>query len=141
MKPHIFLRIASVLALFMSIAHTIGGVFGEPMPGAASDAVAAMKANHFLLSGNDRSYWVFFIGFGLSMTISLVVEAIVFWLLGSLAKTEAARLRPILLVFFLGYVGQMVLSYMCFFPPPVVGGLLIASCLLGAFITAKRVPA
>ena len=35
---------------------------------------------------------------GLGVTIFLTVEAIVFWQLGTLAKTDAARLRPILAV-------------------------------------------
>jgi len=84
MKPTIFLRIAAVLTLIHSILHTIGGVFGKPLPGPAEQAVAAMKANHFMLMGSARTYWDFYIGFGLGITVFLTVEAIVFWLLGSL---------------------------------------------------------
>ena len=51
MKTTIFLRIAAVLTLIHSILHTVGDVFGKPLPGAAEQAVAAMKANHFMLMG------------------------------------------------------------------------------------------
>ena len=138
MKPTIFLRIAAVLTLIHSILHTIGGVFGKPLPGPAEQAVAAMKANHFVLMGSARTYWDFYIGFGLGITIFLTVEAIVFWLLGSLARTESARLRPILAVFALGYLAFAVNSLRFFFLFPVIFELLIELCLLLAFLTASK---
>jgi hypothetical protein len=59
MKAAIFLRIAAVVALIHAILHTIGGVFAKPTPGPAERAVAAMKANHFVLMGSTRTYWDF----------------------------------------------------------------------------------
>ena len=138
MKPTIFLRIAAVLTLIHSILHTIGGVFGKPLPGPAEQAVAAMKANHFMFLGSPRTYWDFYIGFGLGITIFLTVEAIVFWLLGSLARTESARLRPILAAFALGYLAFAVNSFRFFFLFPVIVELLIAFCLVLAFLTARK---
>lgn len=110
MKPAVFLRIASVLTLIHLILHTIGGVFGKPTPGPAEQAVAAMKANHFILMGSPRSYWDFYTGFGLGITIFLTMEAIVFWLLASLVQAEGTRLRPIISVFTLGYLAFAVNS-------------------------------
>ena len=45
----------------------------------------------------------------------LTLEAVVFWQLGSLAKTDALRLRPVLATFLIGYVGAAVVSYRYFF--------------------------
>lgn len=139
MKSPIFLRIASVLTFIHAILHTIGGVFGKPTPGPAEVAVAAMKANHFLLMGSERSYWEFYRGMGLAVTTFLTVEAIVFWLLASLAKNEAARLRPILAVFAIGYLAFALNSLESFFLFPVITEILIALCLILAFATAKPV--
>src|ERR1700756_1196465 len=69
MKPVIYLRIASVLTLLHAILHTIGGVFSTPDPGPQQTAVDAMKANTFPLMGSIRSYFAFFRGMGLSVTI------------------------------------------------------------------------
>lgn len=137
MRPAVFLRIASILTLIHSILHTVGGVFGKPTPGPAEQAVAVMKANQFMLMGNLRTYWDFYIGMGLSVTIFLTSEAIVFWLLASLAATEGVRLRPILFVFALGYVVFAVNSFRFFFLPPVIVEVLIALCLVLAALTAK----
>jgi hypothetical protein len=138
MKPVISLRIASVLTLIHAVLHTIGGVFGQPDPGAQAAAVLAMKTNQFPLMGNTRSYWDFYFGMGLSVSILLTVEALVFWQLSSLAKSHARELRPILATFALGYLIFAVNSYRFFFFGPVVTEILIALCLVVAILTASR---
>jgi hypothetical protein len=137
MKPTIFLRIASVLTFLHAVAHTMGGVFGTPSPGAAEAAVAAMKANQFPVMGVTRSYWSFYMGLGLAVSIFLVVEAVVFWQLSSLAKTDSYRLRPVYATFLVGYSVAAVNSYQCFFAAPVIVELLIALCLWLALLTSR----
>jgi hypothetical protein len=68
MKPILFLRIASALTLLHGVLHTIGGVFGSPAPGVQQGTLAMMKANHFLVMGLDRSFWKFYMGFGLGLS-------------------------------------------------------------------------
>lgn len=137
MKPTVFLRIASVLTLIHSILHTIGGVFGKPDPGVSAATWAAMKANEFTVFGLTRSYFIFYRGLGLGITIVLTAEAIVFWQLGSLAKSDAARLRPVIATFMVAYLVFAVNSYAYFFFGPVVAEILIAACLGMAMVTAK----
>lgn len=136
MKATIFLRIASVLTIIHSVLHTIGGVFGKPVPGAGALAWAAMESNHFVAMGYERSYAEYFRGLGLGITVFLTAEAIVFWLLGSLAKEDSVRLRPILWVFLIGYLAFAVDSYFYFFLGPVIVEILIAFCLGMAIFTA-----
>lgn len=137
MKPVYFLRIASLLTLFHAVTHTIGGVFGRPSPGAAQAAVSMMKANQFAILGVTRSYWNFYRGFGLAVTIFLTVEAVVFWQLGSLAKSDSLRQRPIYATFLVGYAAMAANSYEYFFAPPVICEILIALCLALAIATSK----
>lgn len=137
MKPTVFLRIASVLTLIHSILHTAGGVFGTPAPGVATTTLAIMKANEFVFLGATRSYFDFLRGMGLAVTIFLTAEAIVFWQLGSLAKTDSLRLRPIIAVFALAYLAFGVNSYAYFFLLAMVMEVLIAACLGIAIVTAK----
>jgi hypothetical protein len=137
MKPWTYLRIASVLTLVHSVMHTIGGVFGPMPPGPASVAEAAMKANRFQFMGASRTFWEFHRGLGLAVTIFLTAEGLVFWLLGSLAKRDAAALRPVLIVFLLGYLAFAVDSMVFFFALPVVFEALIALCIGLALASAK----
>jgi hypothetical protein len=137
MRPAVFLRIASVLTLLHGALHTVGGVFGKPAPGISAATEALMRANYFQVLGVTRSYWEFYRGMGLGITISLTAEGLLFWLLGSLARRHAAELRPILWIFAIAYLIFAVNSYAYFFYGPVIGEILIAACLLGAIATAK----
>lgn len=140
MRPTPWLRAASILTLFHSITHTLGGVYGAPAPGAQQTAVDAMKANTFPVMGLTRSMWEFYRGMGLGITIFLTIGAIVFWLLGNIARSSNADLRPILAVFLVGYLAFAVDSQIYFFAPPVIVELLIAACL-GMAIFAGKGPA
>lgn len=140
MKSFFFLRIAAVLTFIHAALHTIGGVFGKPAPGPATVAVLAMKTNSFLMMGNTRTFWDFYRGLGLGITIFLTAEAIIFWQLSLLAATGGRRLRPILITFLVAYAVLAVNSYAYFFIAPVIVEAVIAACLLLSIITAKSAP-
>jgi hypothetical protein len=129
MKATLFLRIAAVLTCLEAILHTIGGVFGKPTPGAAMIAVTAMQANRFPVPGAVRSYWDFYFGFGIAITIFLLMEALLFWVLGSIAKTNPRVIRPILIIFFIGYLALAINGWLYIFFGPVLNDILVALCL------------
>ena len=137
MTPTLFLRIASGLTFVHAVLHTIGGVFGKAAPGPGATAVQAMKVNQFPLMGFTRSYWDFYLGLGLAVSIVLTAEAVVFWQLGSLAQANAAILRPVIATFVIAYLVLAVNSGAYFFAGPVIVEVLIAACLVGALITAQ----
>jgi len=136
MKPVVFLRIASVLTLIHSILHTIGGVFGKPVNAAAAGVAANMRTP-FPVLGVTRSYADFYMGMGLGVTIFLTVDAILFWILASMAKRDSARLRPLIAVFAIGYLAFALNSCLFFFAFPIITELLIVACLVAAAATAK----
>jgi hypothetical protein len=137
MRPTVLLRIASVLTLIHAALHTIGGVFGKTPPD-VQPVVTAMQGNQFLAMGVMRTMWDFHMGLGLAISVLLTMEGVVFWQLGALAKTDAARLRPILATFLVGYLGVAVVSYRYFFAGPVITEILIALCLGLAIWSSRR---
>src|SRR5689334_1572921 len=114
MKPVVFLRIASALTLIHGIMHTIGGVFGKPPSGQAAVVAASMRYR-FEVLGVMRSYADFYRGMGLGITIALTMDAAVLWVLASMARSDATRLRPILGVFCVGYIAFTLNSLAFFF--------------------------
>ena len=136
-NPVVFLRVAAVLTLMHAVLHTIGGVFGRVDPGAAAIAVQAMKSNQFFVMGHLRTFWSFYRGLGLCVTIALSAESIVFWHLASLAKTDARRLRPIVCTFAVAYSMYAVNSYAYFFAGPVITEILIVASLGMAIVASK----
>lgn len=138
MKTTLFLRIAAVLAFIHAILHTIGGVLSKPNNGAPEVAIIeAMKSRAFNVMGSMRTYWDFFFGYGLLVTITLLVQGVLFWQLGTMAKTNAAQIRPILLLFSFNFIATTVVAWKYFFIAPAVTELLIAALLAGAYFTAS----
>ena len=141
MKTSTLLRVAGVLMFLYFVGHTAGAPW-TPGEGASDMAVVeAMKDDHFAVVGVSRSYWDFYFGFGLIVSVMQLMQAVVLWQLGTLAKTDAARLRPIIAVFCLSLFVNAVLSWLYFFAIPVVMAVLIAICLALAFVSAKRTTA
>lgn len=137
MKSTLFLRIASVLTLVHGVLHTIGGVLSKPRNGPEEIAVInTMKSHHFNVMGSVRSYWDFFFAYGLSVSLALIVQAILFWQLATIAKTNAGLIRPIIALFFFNFVVTAIITGRYFFIAPWVTELLIAAFLAGAFVTA-----
>jgi hypothetical protein len=137
MKTATFLRIASVVTLIFATLHTIGGVFGKPLPGVAEQTVAVMKANQFQLFGHPRTYWDFYMGLGLSVTISLTAEATLLWLLASLAPLLGTRVRPILIVFAIENAIVAVNANRYFFVGPVIASSVLVCLFVAASIAAR----
>jgi hypothetical protein len=100
--------------------------------------VTAMQVNQFQVMGVTRTFWDFYMGLGLAGSVSMTVEAVVFWQLSSLAKTDALRLRPVLATFLIGFLGVAVVSYRYFFSAPVITEILIALCLGLAIASARQ---
>jgi hypothetical protein len=139
-SPTLFLRIAAVLSLLHCIGHTIGGVFGVDAPPGTKEGtvVEAMKSNQFDVMGATRSYWDFFIGYGLTISVSGLLQAVVFWQLAGLAKTDPLRMRPIIAAFLLANLAFAILAWKYFFIPPLLGDLLITIALGLACLRAGR---
>jgi hypothetical protein len=78
---------------------------------------------------------------GLGVSIFLTAEAVVFWQLSSLARTDSVRLRPIYATFALAYLVFAVDSWRYFFVAPVIVEVLIALLLIAAIFTSQATPA
>jgi hypothetical protein len=137
-RAALFLRSASVLTLIHGILHTIGGVLSKPRNGAEEVAVIdAMKAHAFNVMGSMRTYWDFFFGYGLIASITLLVQAVLFWQLATLAKTHAELTRPIVILFFFNFAATAIVAWRYFFIAPAITEFLIAACLAAAFFSAQ----
>ena len=75
MSASLLYRIASVLLLLFAAGHTLG--FRQADPGWGVDAlIESMKAKHFQVQGMSVTYWGFFTGFGLFVSVFLVFAAV-----------------------------------------------------------------
>jgi len=138
MRSSTFLRIASILTLFYFAGHTAGAPWTPDESAGGAAVVAAMKGHSFDVLGSARTYWDFYFGFGIIISLFLLLLAVVLWQLASLAKTDAARVRPIIAVFLLAFIVNTVLAWEYFFIIPLVNSAAISVCLAIAFAIASR---
>lgn len=135
MTTTLLLRIASVISLLFTAGHSLGGL-KKWSPMGDNDVLKAMTAVHFKTMGVNRSYLDFFMGFGWSLGVVMLMQAVLLWLMASLASTNVAQVRPMILVFALATLATAVIAWRFLFPVPALfsGVLLIA--LVAAYVMA-----
>src|SRR5262249_23356283 len=87
--------------------------------------------------GANRSYLDFFMGFGWSISVFMLMQTILLWQLASLAKTEPARLRPMIAVIALATVASGVIAWRLIFPVPALFSGVLVFALGLAYLTAR----
>ena len=138
MNSKLIYRIASVLLLLFAVGHTLGFRKTPPQWG-VDTLVASMRAIHFNAQGFDRTYYDFYVGFGLFVSVLQLFAGLVAWQLGGLSR-EVLRSMPMLtwgMVICFGCV--TILSWKYFFVVPVVFSAVITLCLLlGAWLVGRK---
>jgi hypothetical protein len=111
------------MAVFAAL-HTFG--FAQIDPAWKIDGVIAqMRETTFLAQGQQRSYWDFYYGFGLSVSVWQLLAALAAWELGG-TPAPLPLLRWGLVV---AMAAITWLSWQYFFPAPLVFAGLITLCL------------
>ncbi len=137
MKPTLFLRVASVLTLLYCLGHT-SGVPWTPAQGPTEMAVIeAMKSHHFDVIGLQRTYWDFYFGFGLIISVFMLAQAVILWQLAGLAK-RGIQVRSIIVSFLAAFLINAALAWKYFFIIPLVMAIAISTCLALALLTESK---
>ena len=137
MKASTLYRIAAVLMVLFAIGHTVGFLQHDPSWG-VDTLLSSMKSIHFNIQGFSRSYWDFFVGFGLFVTVFLLFAAVLAWQLGGVASENLARMRVVGWAFALCFAAVTILSWIYFFAIPLVFSFVITVCLILAAWVSKR---
>ena len=136
MTTTLLLRIASVISLIFTVGHTMGGL-RKWSPMGDNTVLKAMTDVRFDAMGANRSYLDFFMGFGWSLSVFMLMQTILLWQLASLAATDPARLRPIIAVIALATAASGVIAWRFIFPVPALFSLVLAIALGLAFLAAR----
>jgi hypothetical protein len=131
MKASLLYRIASILMLLFAAGHTFGFRQIDPKWGVDS-LVQSMKSIHFNANGSDRTYWDFFVGFGLFVTALMGFASIVAWQFSNLRAETLAQMRIGAWGFVVCFGVVAYLSWRYFFLVPVIFSVSILLCLTAA---------
>ncbi len=141
MKASIFYRVAAVFLLLFAVGHTLG--FRQSDPKWGVDALLrSMRSIHFDAQGFSRTYWDFFVGIGLCVTVFFLFSAVIAWQLGGLPAETLARMRGTAWAFALCFAAITVVSWRYLFVLPIVLSLVITICLISAaWLSSRQVSA
>ena len=129
MKPSVLYRIASVLLILFALGHTLGFRRVDPRWGVDS-IIAALRSTYFDVQGLNRTYWDFYVGFGLFVTILLVFVAVLSWQLGGFSK-ESLSLMPLVTWGLAAcFILVTFLSWKYFFVVPAIFSAVVTICLV-----------
>ena len=129
MKPSVFYRTAAVLLLLFEAGHTSGFPWSDPKWGVD---LGSMRSTHFYIMGFSRTYWDFYVGFSLFVSVFLVFAAVLAWHLGGLPAGMLALMQGPTWAPAICFAAVKVLSWTYFFIAPVVFSTIISLCLIAA---------
>ncbi len=136
MKASVFYRIAAVLLLLFDAGHTSGFPWSDPQWGVD---LGAMRSTHFYIMGFSRTYWDFYVGFGLTISVFFLLAVVLAWQLGGLPPESLALMRGTTWAFPLCFAAITVLSWKYLFIIPIVFSIVITLCLsAAAWLAAKQ---
>ncbi len=124
----VLFRIASILILLLDLGHTAGYPWSDPAWGVD---LHTLQASHFNVLGSDRTYWNFYVGFGLSISVLLLLPALTAW---QLSMPDARRVRGVAWFLVALFAAITVLDCVFFFVIPIVFSAVITLCLAAAAI-------
>ena len=137
MTTTLLLRIASVISLLFAIGHTLGGL-KKWSPMGDNEVLTAMTNVHFDVMGANRSYLDFFMGFGWSLSVAMLLQTALLWEMASLARTDAVRLRPMIAAFALATLAGGLIAWRFIFPVPVLFSGVLLITLVAAYVMARN---
>jgi hypothetical protein len=129
MTPRRLLRIAAILSFLFFLGHSAGAPWTPSPAGQSETLVGLMRSFHFDVFGSSRTYWDFYLGFGLQLSVFQLLESVLLWLLAGVAADSPERARPFVLAFFFASVFQLGLVVRFFFLPPIVLSVALTLCL------------
>ena len=131
MSASLLYKASAVLLFLFALGHTLGFRKVDPKWN-AEGVVSGMRSVTFDVQGFRRSYWDFYAGFGLFVSVLLVFAAILAWQLGSIPREALAAIPGIRWSFAICFVAITALTWRYFFVAPGVFSSLVALGLVAA---------
>lgn len=136
MTATVLLRIAAIISLLFTAGHTMGGL-KKWSPMGENAVLRAMTDVRFEAMGANRSYLDFFMGFGWSISVAMLLQSILLWQMATLARKDAASVRSMIAVFVCAQLASGIIAWRFIFPVPALFSVLLLAPLVAAFVVAR----
>ena len=140
MTTTFWLRVSAAISLLFTIGHSAGGL-QKWSPTPDNPVLTAMTDVHFDMMGMSRSYLDLYLGLGWTISALMLLETVLLWQLASLARTNAAQVRPMIAAFVLATLAGGIIAWQLIFPVPVAFSAVLLAALVAAYLAARNAPA
>lgn len=135
--PRFLTKSASLLIMLYALGHSRSYPW-TPATGPSQDQLLRqLQNNTFDVLGVHRSYWDFYVGFGIDISIVQFTLALTLWLLADVLEVSPKKMALILGLFSLSYLAGSVVMWRYFFLPPFLLSSLIVLLTLTAAIKLR----
>ena len=132
-------RLAAIVLVLYTAGHTLGAVIETPHFGLASDGVVTlMKSVRFTAQSADCTWYGFYRGFGIIVSIFFVLSAVMAWTLGGTGPRERRALAPLAWSLFVAHAATMAVAWIDFFPASEIFATVVTLLLGYGCIRAHR---
>jgi hypothetical protein len=137
MTSSLLYRIAAALLVLYAAGHTVGFRQVDPRWG-VDQFIHGLRTTQFDVQGARRTYWGFYVGFGLFVTILQLFAAALAWQLGALPAATLAMMPLATWGLAVCFAAATIVTWRYFFVAPVVFSVLVTLCLAGAAWLSAR---
>jgi hypothetical protein len=114
------------------------GLVRPPAEGVAGTVLETMRSGRFVVMGFERSYWDFYQGFGLFVSLEFALFAVLAYHVGTMSRRDPAVAIPFAAMLLAGCVGSAILSFAFFFTAPMATAAVAVGCASAALVALKR---
>jgi hypothetical protein len=116
--------------------HAMGGIESWSPPGETA-VLQSMRTFEFDVMGATRTYMHFYLGFGVYVTVLLLLQAVLVWQLASLAHADPRRASPFVAALSVGNLIGTFVVWRFIFAVPALLSLACAACLTIAYVLTR----
>lgn len=138
MKAWIWFRGLAVVFAVFTIGHTLGGLQRVTPDPREADVVNAMQNFRFPIMGFTRSYWDFYRGFSITISLDLAILMILAWQVGTISRRSPREAVPLAVTLVIACVANAIVTWQYFFAVPIVMSLVATACAVIALGLLRR---
>jgi D-alanyl-lipoteichoic acid acyltransferase DltB (MBOAT superfamily) len=138
MKAWIWFRALAVILAIFTLGHTVGTMSSITKGPEEGAVISAMQGLRLPVMGFIRSYWDFYRGFSVTITVLFAVLAVVAWQLGSMSRRNPEAALPIATTLLVGCIANAVVAWKYFFAAPMLMSAATVICAAVGVALLKR---
>jgi D-alanyl-lipoteichoic acid acyltransferase DltB (MBOAT superfamily) len=138
MKSWIWFRALSVILAIFTLGHTVGTRQAITTAPEEAAVIAGMQQYRVPVMGFLRSYWDFYRGFSVTISVLLAALMVIAWQLGSLSRRNPSEALPFAVTILIACVANAIVSFTYFFSAPMVTSTLAVLCAGVGVLLVRR---